>query len=99
MPHAEESSPALAADAKRFHQDVLERFAGFEPFAKLDGLLAKLGIGHRLIPLFERIDRFDARLQLADVAGVRGAEDRRYASLEAVHQTSHEVPDAVPRSL
>ena len=99
VPHAQEAPPALAADGKGFDQNVVERFAGLQSLAELDGLLAQLRVGHRLVLRLQGVDRLDPGLQLADVAGVGGAEDGRDAALEAVHQASHEVADAVPGSL
>ena len=43
MPHAQEAAARLAADGKGLDQQVVERFAGGQPVAELDGLLLQLG--------------------------------------------------------
>ena len=98
MPHAEEPPAAFAADGERLDQDVVERFAGLQALAELDGLLAQLLIGHRLVLRLQRVDRLDLRLQAAEEAGVGRAEHGRHAPLEPVHQAAEEVADAIPGS-
>ena len=55
--------PAFAADGEGLDQDVVERFARFEPAAELGGLLAQLVVGHRLVLRLQRVDRLDLGLQ------------------------------------
>ncbi len=63
MPQADEPPAALAANGERFDQDVVERFAGFEPAAELGRLRAQLVVGHRLVLRLQSVDRVDLGLQ------------------------------------
>ena len=96
VPHVQEAAAPFAADGKGFDQHVVERFAGLQPLAKQDRLLAQLGIGHRLEAGLQRGDGIDFGLQPADVAGVGRAEHGRDAPLEALHQAAEQIANAVP---
>ncbi len=74
MPQADEAAAALAADGEGFDQDVVERFARFQPPAKLGGLVSQLLVGHRLVLRLQRGDRLDLRLQALEEPRVGGAE-------------------------
>ena len=77
MPHAQESPARLAADGKCLDQQVVERFAGGQTAAEFDRLLPQLLVGHRLILRLQGVDGLDLGLELADIPGIRRAEQRR----------------------
>jgi len=48
--------------------------AGRQPPFERRGLAAEFGLAHRLVPWLQQIDGLDLGIELADVAGIGGAE-------------------------
>ena len=94
--HPEPAAPCLAADAEGLGEDVVEGLAGSQPAAELGRLPAKLGIGHRLVAGFERVDRLDLRLEPSQVTRVGRAEHAGEEPLHAVSGGGSGVRDRVP---
>ena len=75
VPHAQESPSPFAADGKGLDQNVVEGFTGRQPPFERLGLAAEFGLAHRLVPWLQQIDGLDFGIELADVAGIGGAEE------------------------
>ena len=83
VPQADEPPARLAANGEGLDQDVVERFAGFQPAAELGGLAAQLVVGHRLVLRLQRVDRLDLGLQPLQEPRVGGAEQAGDGPLES----------------
>ena len=98
MPQTDEAAAAFAANGERFDQDVVERFARFEPAAELGGLIPQLRIGHRLILRLQRADRLDLGLQAFEEPRIGGAEQAGDGPLKSaqdgVADPGEDFPDA-----
>ena len=81
MTQPDRAPARFAADRKRFFQQVVERFAGGEPFTEEDRLIAQIVVAHGLIRRLQLVDSGDARLDPLKFALVGRPEHRRYAIL------------------
>ena len=68
---ARHAAGRFAHDGIRFRQQVVQRFAVFEPLTEFDGLAAQLLVGQRLVRFFKRIDLIDNFVQAFDLPGGR----------------------------
>ncbi len=59
MPHVQIAPAGLAAGGKRLGQQVVERFAGGQPLAELDGLLPQFVVGQGLELWLQGVDGVD----------------------------------------
>ena len=75
MAHAEHPLRRFAHHGEGFRQQLVERFAVFEPRLEFGGLAGQLGIGQFLHRRFQRIDRFHLLQVLFDQPVVAAAED------------------------
>jgi hypothetical protein len=74
MAHPQEAASAFSADGECFDQDVIERFAGLKPLAKLERLPPKLLIGQGRHLRLKRVDPVDFALKPANLTSVGRAE-------------------------
>jgi hypothetical protein len=96
VPHPEEPAAALAAQSKRFDQQIVQRLASPQPLAELHRLLAQLGVAHRLVLRLQHVDRLDPRLQLLDITGIGRAEHRGDGAFETTQHPPEEQAGQFP---
>ena len=97
MPQAQETTSTLATNRERFDENILQRFASFQPAAKVDSLVAQLFVGHRLILRLKRTNRVDLGLQSLEESRVGGAKHTGHTFFKAaengVADTGDDFPD------
>jgi len=98
MTKADEPPAALAADRKRFDQQIVQRFARSQALAKPDGLLSQLRVRHRLVLGLQVIDGVHNGLQSADVTSVGRAEQRRHAAFDSFEKAAEYQADDFPNT-
>ena len=74
VPHADGAHARLAHDRKRFDQQIVERFAVFQPFSEFNRFMPQLFVRELLHFGLQRVDLRHLRLQLFQFAFARGAE-------------------------
>ena len=91
MPQPQHAAAGLAANRKDVDEQIVEGLARRQSLAKLVRLAAKLRVGQFLKIGLSRVDRVDGRLELANVAGVRRAENPRHGALHPSGERIHPV--------
>ncbi len=75
VPHIEGALAGLAADGKRFDQEVVERFAVGQPLLEFDGLRGEIGVRELLHLRLEVADGRDSGTDRLDLTLVFRSED------------------------
>ncbi len=99
MPHLEKAAPTFATGCKSFDQNIVERFAGLQPRAKLRRLFAQLLIAHRHQACFQLIDLSYLGLVPLHLAGIGGAKQSRKAPFDSGEHAIEYVAGAFPKTL